>query len=73
MNQIYADNRKKVSFEDVVSGQVIIYDNEYYIRTQENDEDENIICVRFRDGYVAHFIPSGKCEIFTGTLRMECD
>lgn len=72
MNQIYADNDKKVSLEDTSDGAVFIYDYDYYIRTQQSDADGNIICVRLRDGYVAHFIPSGKYEIFIGMLRIEC-
>lgn len=72
MNQIFGDNDRKISVEDTSDGAVFIYDYDYYIRTQQSDADGNIICVRLRDGYVAHFIPSEKCEIFIGTLRMEC-
>lgn len=73
MNQIYAESNNMFSLGNVKGGTVFIYENDYYIRTQESDEDENIVCVRLKDGYAVHLAFDKKCEIFTGTLRMECD
>lgn len=73
MNQIYAESNNMFSLGNVISGTVFIYYNDYYIRAQESDEDENIVCVRLKDGYTVHLPFEQKCEIFIGTLRMECD
>ena len=73
MNQIYADSNNMFPLEDIISGTVFVYDNDYYMRTQESDEDGNILCVRLRNGYLVPLDFNKKCEIFTGTLRMECD
>lgn len=72
MNQIFADNDRGVSLEKMNGGTVFIYDDDYYMRTQEIDNNDDIVCVRLRDGYVVHLTFNKKLEIFTGTLRMEC-
>lgn len=73
MNQIFADSDNMFSLENIISGTVFIYVDDYYMRTQESDEDGNILCVRLRNGYIVHLPFDEKCEIFTGTLRMECE
>lgn len=73
MNQIFADSNNVLSLENIFGGTVFIYDNDYYMRTQEIDSNDDIVCVRLRDGYVVHLAFNGKYEIFSGTLRMECD
>lgn len=73
MNQIYAESNNMFPLENIISGTVFIYDNDYYIRTQESDEDGYILCVRLKDGYVLYVDPKKKFEVFTGTLKMECE
>lgn len=72
MNQIYADNDRKVTLGEVPSGTVFICNDDYYIRTDENDALGNILCVTLKDGYAAYFDPDAKIDSFIGTLRMEC-
>lgn len=73
MNQIFADSDNMLSLENIISGTVFIYVDDYYMRTQESDKDGNILCVRLRNGYIVHLPFDGKHKIFTGTLRMECE
>lgn len=73
MNQIFADSNNVFSLKNTFGGTVFIYDNDYYMRTQEIDSNDDIVCVRLKDGYTVHLAFDKKCEIFTGTLRMECD
>ena len=72
MNQIFADNDKEFSLGEVSSGTVFIYNGDYYIRTDENDELGNILCVTLKDGYVSYFDYDTKIDLFSGTMRIEC-
>lgn len=72
MNQIYADSDREVFLRDVPSGTVFICNNDYYIKTDENDE-LGILCVTLKDGYVSYFECDAKIDFFRGTLRMECE
>ena len=63
MNQIFADNDKEFSLGEVSSGTVFIYNGDYYIRTDENDELGNILCVTLKDGYVAYFDCDTKIDL----------
>lgn len=72
MNKIFVDNDRTVSLGDVPSGTVFICNGDYYIKTDENDNLGNSLCVKLRDGYVSYFDCDAKIESFIGTLRMEC-
>lgn len=72
MNQIYVDNDREVSIGEVSSGTVFLCNDDYYIRTDENDNLGNILCVTLKDGYVAYFDCDTKIDSFIGTLRIDC-
>ena len=56
--------KQKVFFiEDILTGFHFIYDNDFFIKTDIEDSDGNIIAIHIESGCSAHFEPNTEVEL----------